>query len=275
VNTDEDARHCGDCATACVANAVCSVGLCECLPAFPDLCPDACVDLGVDPDHCGECDVACVANAICTAGACSCPPELPDECPDACADLDLDPAHCGTCTTRCPTGGVCTSGACECPPALPDLCPGTPGSCVDVDTDEQNCGVCGRSCTSGQTCTGGVCCGTGLPVCSATCCAGGTACCDGACPFGHQNGLGQSYFSCTPTGTHDRAAAGEAAAAWRPGGTAVELVSSCSIDCLGWTTATECAVWCYGRSPTAGRVGHTPSLVCDAACPGFGSPTWE
>jgi hypothetical protein len=157
---------------------------------------------------------------------------------------------------------------------------GEPAYCVDIATDEQNCGACGHPCSTGQNCTGGVCCDAGRAVCDGVCCDGGTECCDGACPFEHHNGLGQTYFACTPTGTHTREAAEEAARAWVAEPTFVyDGTTQCGPYCLGWQTANACAVWCYGElavSPFSGRVGLTTiQPVCDAACPGLFSPTWE
>jgi hypothetical protein len=281
VDTASDERYCGSCTNACGANYECISGGCTCPEPPFLLCGTDCADPLTDERHCGECATACPAGATCTGGDCLCPEGevVCGAAPGACVDTRTDEENCGGCGAACMVGGVCTAGVCECPAALPELCPAQgdlPATCVDIDTDEQNCGVCRRACEDGETCTGGVCCGTGLPVCDSTCCGGGTACCDGLCPYPHQNGLGQSYFSCTPVGTHTRAAAEEAARAWNPDGVAPEFVPNCALDCLGWQTQSACAVWCHDANPLAGRVGlNRLGMDCNVACPNFGSPTWQ
>jgi hypothetical protein len=159
------------------------------------------------------------------------------------------------------------------------VCGATPGACVDRQTDENHCGACDNRCATGATCAGGVCCPSGRPVCGEACCAGGDACCGSACQPAHQNGLGSTYFSgCdapySPSQTTEQAAR-RAADAWAPGTTYVGT-TGCDVSCLGRQTATSCAVWCYGASGTAGRVGvNTINNSCAAACPGFGSPVWN
>jgi hypothetical protein len=115
-------------------------------------------------------------------------------------------------------------------------------------------------------------------VCGGTCCAGGDACCSGACPPAHSNGLGQSYFAgCdapyAPSQTTE-AAARLAADAWASGAT-FPGTTICGPYCVARQTASECAIWCYGISPVAGRVlRNTIDNAC-AICPTSGSPEWN
>jgi hypothetical protein len=196
-------------------------------------------------------------------------------------DTLSDPANCGVgaagCGNVCPLANdVCAGGACACPGSLPDVC-GT--SCVNRQTDERHCGTCGNACPSGATCTGGGCaCDVSRPQpCGATCCAGSGCCAGNACQTEHSNGLGQHYYDCSPLyvpgGATTRGAAFAAADAWAAGTTYDGTV--CDPYCIARRTASQCAVWCYGDSPLAGRVKLTGSLVCRDACPYADYATWD
>ncbi len=287
LQTDEGA--CGACTTSCVATfpgSVCQAGSCACGGANPDSCTTFCTDLQTDPENCagaGGCGHPCpLVNDVCEAGTCTCPASLPDPCPTgtptACVNLETDPTNCGSCGTICPLANdVCQGGSCACPAGAPTAC-GT--TCVNTQTDEQHCGGCNAACATGATCTSGAClCPKGPTTgCGGTCCAGGTGCCAaGACQTKHANGLGQSYFDCNPLyapAQTTQAAALAAADAWNPGTTYVGTV--CDPYCVARQTASQCAVWCFGISNVAGRVGlNGISNVCSAACPGLSSPTWN
>ena len=260
VDTSSDPTACGESCTPCRAAEICTLGVCECLPPRAD-CTTACADLQTDEGNCGECDLRCATGATCAASACGCPTGqiVCGTAPGACVDTGIDEANCGSCGNPCGTGEQCCGGICS-----------------DPSTDEHNCGACGEACAGDESCTDGVCCTTGLPVCGAICCPGGTGCCDGACPYTHQNVLSGTYFSCTPIGTHTRAAAEEAARAWSASGVAVETVAYCAVDCLGWQTPGACTVWCYGTTQFSGFVGlNDISNSCDAACPYDLSRRWE
>jgi hypothetical protein len=305
VDLQADGENCGTCGLAC-GLGTCQTGDCVCLelPTVENCGRDpVCVDTAVDEAHCGECENACGANYDCQSGGCLCPDPPFLLCGTDCADPETDERHCGGCDRPCASGATCADGGCHCPDGE-EVCGTPPGTCVDTrtdgshcgscgnacepgerccggtcadtSTDEANCGSCGNPCDAGESCTASLCCTTGLPVCGAECCSGGTACCDGDCPYPHQNGLGQSYFSCTPTFTYTRAAAEEAARAWRDPGTAVETVAFCAVDCLGWQTPDACAVWCYGTTQLSGYVRvNEISLSCDAACPYDLNRRWE
>lgn len=153
-------------------------------------------------------------------------------------------------------------------------------TCVNRQTDEQSCGTCGTACATGATCTSGACrCPQGPTLgCNGACCSGGNQCCaaGGACQTQHSNGLGQHYFDCNPPYAPARttlAAARAAADAWSAGTTYEGIV--CDPYCVARQTASQCAVWCYGISPLAGRVGLTNSIVCQGACPYAGYQTWN
>jgi hypothetical protein len=58
-----------------------------------------------------------------------------------------------------------------------------------------------------------------------------------------------------------------AADAWKPGETTFDGTTACGVECIGRQTNNQCAVWCYGSSAFAGRVGlNSSSNVC--TCPG-------
>lgn len=271
-----DAGACGACTTNCGAvlpGSVCQAGSCACGGANPDHCGTFCTDTLTDPQNCGAdaaagCGHACLTGGICNGGACACPASLPDPCPagtpTACVDLQTDASNCGTCGQVCPlTNDVCQGGSCVCPAGAPTAC-GT--ACV--------------TCPTGASCSGNACpCPSG-PVagCGGACCDGGASCCTGgACQTEHANGLGQFWFDCNPLyapGQTTEAAARAAADAWSAGTTHVGVF--CDPYCVARQTGSRCAVWCFGISNVAGRVGlNGSSNVCSAACPGLSSPTWN
>jgi hypothetical protein len=287
-NTQTDPANCGTgtagCGQVCpLTNEICSSGACLCPASLPDQCPDAtptaCVNRSNDPANCNTCGNVCpLTNDVCIARACTCPTDLPDTCGDTCVNLGNDERNCGACGTICPSGATCTGAPaqCHCPRGAPDVCSAT---CVNNQTDEGNCGSCGNACATGATCSAGACqCPQGPTLgCGGTCCAGGTQCCGGnACETPHSNGLGGSYFDCNalyaPAQTTHAAALG-AADSWNAG-TTYDGTTSCGTYCIGRQTATQCAVWCYGLSPVAGRValdGLDPTCLC----PTLASPTWN
>jgi hypothetical protein len=83
-----------------------------------------------------------------------------------------------------------------------------------------------------------------------------------------------TYADCLPLltpGSYTAASALEAAQAWDPTGTA-QSPPFCAIGCLGWQTASSCAVWCYTGSTLEGQVGlNTISATC--LCPSYGALT--
>jgi hypothetical protein len=283
VNLDTSAQNCGSCGHVCGlgtctgGNCICSTGAFDCGGS------PACVNRQTDVRNCGSCGNACLLNGICTNGTCGCPAALPDQCPDvsptACVNKANDAANCGACGRACATGFVCTARACVCPAGKTECS----GACVDTKSDQNNCGSCGNRCATGKSCVNSACvCPAGKLDCGGACCDG-TLCCPGnACQPAHANGLGQSYFDCSPLGTPGNPAtyslsmAQEAAGAWNASGTSVP--TACGGEtCLGWRTSSDCAVWCYG-STLAGYVYRNAiaSLVC--TCPVVGTPntfTWR
>jgi len=183
VDLESDGSHCGDCATVCATDAVCTDGSCVC--SVGTLCGSACVNIETDPDHCGDCDGMCPPVQVCNMGGCSssCDASL-TQCDQSCVDITSDPQHCGDCTTSCGTGGTCESSVCACPGGADPL------------TDPSNCGSCGNTCAPGQGCEDGACvCGAGSvsfasdvqPIFTASCATAG--CHKGAMP---QEGLNLS-----------------------------------------------------------------------------------
>ena len=59
--------HCGDCATACGPNEVCTAGHCGC-PG--KVCHGACAEVAFDDLNCGGCDLACAAGEECVNSQC-------------------------------------------------------------------------------------------------------------------------------------------------------------------------------------------------------------
>jgi len=262
-NTQTDALNCGTCGHVCPRpGESCGGGTCLCLAPKPNDCTTYCTNTQTDPQNCAGCGIACKPAASCAAGTCQCLAPNPDDCGALCTNRQTDPQNCGTCGRVCiATGQTCVSGNCQCP---------------------QGQSVCGSACVPcppSAVCVSNACqCPKG-PVagCSGTCCPGGTQCCgNGACQTQHSNGLGQSYFDCNPLYSPAQttlAAATAAAKAWNDG--PVTSSSTCGDPyCVARQTSTQCAVWCYGISNFAGRVGlNTTNAIC--ICPTGMSPNWN
>jgi len=73
---DEDAAHCGDCATACPSGSACLAGTCKPTSCEDDpissrvTCGSFCVNVRDNPDHCGACGVRCGSKQACYDAAC-------------------------------------------------------------------------------------------------------------------------------------------------------------------------------------------------------------
>lgn len=267
-----DAAHCGDCATACgqLAFEACSGGACGCFdPGHATTCAaqGTCTDLAVDPQNCGTCGLSCTSpgKTRCAGGACACSSAALTDCTpsgvEGCFDLKTSAAHCGACGVACRAGEACCAGACRA-----------------VASDASNCGACGNACPDGRTCTSGacVCAGVASRECGASCCTG-TACCAGdTCQTEHSNGLGGKFLDCSApysaTSRWTEAAATAAALSWSASGTAYPGL--CDAQCIARQTTSQCAVWCWGSSPNAGRVAlRSADINCTAACSAFIGPT--
>jgi hypothetical protein len=274
VDTTSDINHCGSCTTPCtLINGTCSGGLCACPAGRPTDCSGFCANTDTDMSHCGSCGTPCtLVNGTCSTGLCVCPVTRPTDCSGTCTNTDTDLANCGACGAPCNlVNGICSSGLCGCPVTSPTNCSGT---CANTSTDSGNCGTCGHACGSGQACKTGICCAPGRPVCQSACCDGGSACCAGGdCPNQHDNGLGGSYFSCTPLNSLLSTDAQAAALSWSQQGTDQTVAGGFIGTCYAWQTTNACAVWCYnGTFP--GRVKlNTISIACIG--PDALSPLWN
>ncbi|HKQ98817.1 MAG TPA: hypothetical protein VJV75_13145 [Candidatus Polarisedimenticolia bacterium] len=139
-------------------------------------------------------------------------------------------------------------------------CTGTPSVCVYVcQANQVNCD--GDN-ANGCECAGTVCCGT-------------------ACAPPHQNGLGQTYTSCSPLGvpgnpaTYGQALASQARAGWPVTGSDFQLADFCGagLSAVLRQAPSQCAVWVYTGS-LAGYVRlNSASSTC--LCPTAASPTWN
>ena len=77
VDTQVDARHCGDCNMPCAPPSVCSngkcIGPCSTCSAGQACCDERCVDVASDPQNCGRCGRVCSSGQHCASGSCTCP----------------------------------------------------------------------------------------------------------------------------------------------------------------------------------------------------------
>ncbi len=286
VNGSTDQSNCGVCGHACGLGG-CTGGVCTCntdpgvLDCGSSVSPQ-CVNTLTDPNNCGGCGTRCTGSTpICSAGHCCGFGE--SWCGAACVNTSSDPNNCGACGAQC-TSPTPTCDASHCCPTSFSWCGGP--TCVNEQTDPANCGICGHTCSASQACVGGVCqCQAPTPLaCGANCCAG-TQCCSGntTCQALHSNGLGQTFYDCSPLGTpgdpvtYNQAMASGAAAAWSAG--TDQLVTCTNSSCLCRTTSTaiqDSAVWCY-TGTLAGYVGHSSVATpnCLALCPYGKIATWQ
>jgi hypothetical protein len=272
VNTDEDPDHCGDCATRCGHDELCSSGHCGvgCFGGTMQ-CGERCVQIDNDPDHCGSCDTACDTGEVCSKGRCGLECVGGTElCGAACADLAIDPRNCGSCGNACAEGEVCSDGRCGTSCGSRLACD---GKCVNSDTDRNNCGDCGHACAEGQVCSSGVCgttcensvlCGhdcTDLLTDSANCggcghaCGTGQKCENGACGlFCAESSLVECNGKCVDTQS-DGANCGSCFATCGTG----YLCRSGACACDGGLT--KCSGTCVDTNADVKNCG-----VCGVAC---------
>ncbi|MEM9192586.1 MAG: hypothetical protein AAGF12_25650 [Myxococcota bacterium] len=162
INTQADARHCGECNNQCPAGNFCNMGTCGAACSGSLMaCGTSCVDVARDRSHCGRCDNACGPDQDCRGGACGCP-EGYSECDGVCVDTNNDGNNCGVCGRMCSGGDVCRGGTCTCGAgAREDQCEnGVDDDCdLLVDCEDPDCmgamrgcmGVCGPGV---ETCDG-------------------------------------------------------------------------------------------------------------------------
>ena len=142
VDTEADAKNCGDCGIPCSTGQICQNGTCACQSGM--LCNGACVSS--DANHCGNCTTSCPANQVCSDDACSASCAGGQTlCGTACVVTNgSDVLNCGHCGTTCPAGQTCNAGSCGCSSGQA-MCD---SSCVDTATSNANCGTCGHACGS-------------------------------------------------------------------------------------------------------------------------------
>lgn len=161
VDLASSAAHCGDCATECSTDEVCTAGACT-LACGSDrtACDGACVSTASDPVNCGACGHACATDEVCNTGTCAleCSGGLV-ACGASCVDLSTDRDHCGDCTTACTAPDhaqpVCARSECawECQGGFDD-CDGDPSNGCEADLSRpETCGSCASSCASGPGAT--------------------------------------------------------------------------------------------------------------------------
>jgi hypothetical protein len=182
--------------------------------------------------NCGQCGVACDTDS-----------GTPSSCSDA------------GCTYTCNAGfGDCVTAA-----------PNTNGCETPLNTTT-NCSACGVACdlshSTDASCTGTSCtyggCAAGWRDCKTAppnadgCECNAPACCDGgACQSLHDNGLGQTFYDCTPLGEYNSALALKACTAYT--GSAAQCASYPCLDpdsgpiiCSAGALTKSCLCWSFG-----------------------------
>jgi hypothetical protein len=157
---------------------------------------------------------------------------------------------------------------------------------ADTGADAACTLACDTTFSNGATCASGSCqytsCKPGRSDCNTTspntngCECATPACCPGEiCQTMHSNGVGQSYYDCTPVGTYGLGQAQAACLAFT--GKAAECTGAA---CTGpgqnvvvcSTGAATCQCWNY----TGTIVGHVhPSTTTACSCPSLGDPSWN
>jgi hypothetical protein len=154
-------------------------------------------------------------------------------------------------------------------------------------TTASNCGACGVVCdtsTGSPSCVGTTCtymCNPGHLDCNAVngpdtdgCECTTPACCGTSCQTTHDDGLGQSFYDCSPIGTHTAQSAMEACQAYAMGISGNAAACSTGYYC---TTHDEEACYAPGGNGTVcwGYRGSTLGQVTDFSCPSNISGTWN
>jgi hypothetical protein len=176
---------------------------------------------------------------------------------------------------------VCQPGFGDCRAAPPDVdgCE-TP---LDTTTD---CAGCGNACDAvsslGATCDGSRCvyagCAPGHIDCNAAapdtdgCECATPSCCGSACQTTHANGMGQSFYDCTPVGTWDATHASEACVAFTGSAAAcTDTKCSGSTKAMCGTSGAGCACWVYaGKGP-----GTVAISAAACSCTGDSTSAWN
>jgi hypothetical protein len=245
-----------------------------------------------------------------SAGTCGvCPPgddagaTAESCCHDVCTNVASSVGNCGGCAMSCSSNHVaphCAAGSCD-------------GACLtgygDCNKDKRsdgcetalngitNCGACGVMCDTknslGASCSGASCAYTGCkpghvdcnksaPDTSGCACAtaGSTAegtpgCCGTGCQTQHTNGIGQSFFDCAASATHDATEALAACVA-KTGDPNLCTNFSCSSTTSVYCDSTcvkncsPCNCWEYGTG--SANAGHV-NTACNCASPS--DPAWN
>jgi hypothetical protein len=299
----------------------CNAGHADCVNTAPDL--DGCEKtvVGATCNVCGSsCDTAhsngaacdmSDGGATCTYTGCdqfyaNCNKTPPDT--DGCDTPINTAANCGGCGKACDTShssnpqcvsgpacqyGGCAQGYLDCKNAN-----GNFDGCESTSTSTSSCGGCQNVCSTGTgqpSCNGTTCsysCNSGQVDCNSDnapdtdgCeCATPGCCSGGKCQQTHGNGVGQNFYDCNSTGTHNQTQANEACAAFTGNASAC---SSSSICCgalcpfLGTTSNSVCGAsngtchcWQYGGS-NPGKVESPSASSCKATCGSGSDPTWN
>ena len=268
-NLSSDPNHCGSCAVACPANAICNGGMCMCPVGFADCDNDTSngceVDLQSNPLHCGDCAHPCGPNQDCVAGACVCSTGFGDcnhQPSDGCeAPLDA-PEHCGSCTNDCGVHTTCVDpaqGKCGCATGYLD-CDQQPG-CEASDSSMATCGNCNNPCTGGRVCSGGTC---------QLGCTGGQQNCSGGC-VDTQTSLENCGGCGMAVGPHQTCAGGVpvCVAGWGDcdgNGSCETDLSMTEAHCGTCPNACHPGAFCVGGSCACGVGTHDCGTYCALCC---------
>jgi hypothetical protein len=206
--------------------------------------------------------------------------------PDA-ALADAAPIELGAVLGSGPAGGEAQGGGGEF--GHPPNERGEAESCGPTST-VLHCSACGLACdtktATSASCDGFEChyaCKAGFRDCDSAapnldgCECATPACCGDRCQTTHSNGVGGTFYDCTPAGTFNRDQAEAACNASALLGLTGSLSCSdkacgASNDSICLAGLTDCTCWTYA-GPNAGRVARGSGLGCQ--CPTATSATWN
>jgi hypothetical protein len=223
----------------------------------------------------GQCDY------ICAAGFDSCDGNMNNGCE---TNTGADVSNCGTCGHHCTNNNgtaTCQGGQCgiQCNAGFGNCDGDVSNGCeTNLLSDVNSCGGCGLICSTAHgtgACVNGVCqvqtCAPGFHDCNGIAADGceclGTSCCaGGTCQTAHSDGVGGTYYDCSPVSTYNSTTAVEACASFTGSAAMCQQVQCGTTDAICSSDHQHC--WSY----TGFYAGHVSTGI--SSCPTSFDPTW-